>query len=52
MDYASGILQAAITRGRAKTDFLKDKFMWEIIETDELDESVARETGMTDNEKF
>lgn len=39
MDYASGILQAAITHGGAKADFLKDKFTWEIIETDELDEA-------------
>lgn len=42
----------SLAQGRAKANFLKDVFMWEVIETDELDRSIARkEEGMADNEK-
>lgn len=29
----------SLAHGKAKENFLKDMFMWEIIETDELDEA-------------
>lgn len=41
MEYRSGrqYLIGSLAHGKARMNFLKDMFMWEIIETDKLDEA-------------
>lgn len=41
MEYRFGCqcLIGSLAHGKARKNFLKDMFMWEIIETDELDEA-------------